>query len=308
MEAWLRNWADRWDLHVHLVNQTAMLGAINVAGPHARDLLGAPHRRSDRPGGAPVPGPRRDHGRRRGLPRDPRRVRGRALVRAAPPALAQRRAVGRADASGRGPRHRAARPRRARRAPAGEGAHLPRRRTRCPTTTRRSSGSGGPSRWTSRRSSGRPRSSAWPSSRSSASSWGSVRRDAAAGRAAVFRRTRRRPRHVVRRLRRARDTRSVSDGSAPSTACSPRRSAAGDVTADRRADSVLRPRGGETACLSSRATRVVGRRRLRHRRSARRAESSRRVSIRDRARRSHARRRPWTRARWFEMRPPSRPR
>jgi sarcosine oxidase subunit alpha len=39
MEAWLRNWADRWDLHIHLVNQTPMLGAINVAGPHARELL-----------------------------------------------------------------------------------------------------------------------------------------------------------------------------------------------------------------------------------------------------------------------------
>ena len=41
MEALLRNWTDRWGLHVHLVNQTAMLGAINVAGPHARDLLAA---------------------------------------------------------------------------------------------------------------------------------------------------------------------------------------------------------------------------------------------------------------------------
>lgn len=39
MEAWLRNWADRLDLHVHLANQTAVLGAINVAGPHSRDLL-----------------------------------------------------------------------------------------------------------------------------------------------------------------------------------------------------------------------------------------------------------------------------
>ena len=39
MEAWLRNWAERWDLHVHLVNQTAMRGAINVAGPQARQLL-----------------------------------------------------------------------------------------------------------------------------------------------------------------------------------------------------------------------------------------------------------------------------
>src|SRR4051812_9102997 len=39
MEAWLRNWADRLSLHVHLIDQTAPLGAINVAGPHARDLL-----------------------------------------------------------------------------------------------------------------------------------------------------------------------------------------------------------------------------------------------------------------------------
>jgi sarcosine oxidase, subunit alpha len=39
MEAWLRNWIDRLDLHVHLVDETAQLGAINVAGPHARDLL-----------------------------------------------------------------------------------------------------------------------------------------------------------------------------------------------------------------------------------------------------------------------------
>jgi sarcosine oxidase subunit alpha len=39
MEAWLRDWTDRWNLHAHVVNQTAMLGAILVAGPLARDLL-----------------------------------------------------------------------------------------------------------------------------------------------------------------------------------------------------------------------------------------------------------------------------
>ena len=39
MEAWLSNWADRWDMHAHIANQTSMLGAINVAGPDARDLL-----------------------------------------------------------------------------------------------------------------------------------------------------------------------------------------------------------------------------------------------------------------------------
>ena len=39
MEAWLRNWTDRWDLHVHIVNQTSQLGAILVAGPQAREVL-----------------------------------------------------------------------------------------------------------------------------------------------------------------------------------------------------------------------------------------------------------------------------
>ena len=39
MEAWLRDWIDRWGLHVHLLNQTAQLGAILVAGPKARAIL-----------------------------------------------------------------------------------------------------------------------------------------------------------------------------------------------------------------------------------------------------------------------------
>ncbi|MGZ4125614.1 MAG: glycine cleavage T C-terminal barrel domain-containing protein, partial [Actinomycetota bacterium] len=39
MEAWLRDRADRLGMHVHLVNQTGMLGAINLAGPHAREVL-----------------------------------------------------------------------------------------------------------------------------------------------------------------------------------------------------------------------------------------------------------------------------
>jgi sarcosine oxidase, subunit alpha len=39
MEAWIRDRADRLGLHVHLLNQTAMLGAINLAGPRARDVL-----------------------------------------------------------------------------------------------------------------------------------------------------------------------------------------------------------------------------------------------------------------------------
>ncbi|MEX0833992.1 MAG: glycine cleavage T C-terminal barrel domain-containing protein, partial [Actinomycetota bacterium] len=39
MDAWLRDWTDRWGLRAHVVDQTAMLGAILLAGPRARDLL-----------------------------------------------------------------------------------------------------------------------------------------------------------------------------------------------------------------------------------------------------------------------------
>ncbi len=39
MDASLRDWADRLDLRAHLLDQTAQLGAILVAGPRARDLL-----------------------------------------------------------------------------------------------------------------------------------------------------------------------------------------------------------------------------------------------------------------------------
>jgi sarcosine oxidase subunit alpha len=38
-EAWMRDWVEAWGLRVHIVNQTPALGAINVAGPRARDLL-----------------------------------------------------------------------------------------------------------------------------------------------------------------------------------------------------------------------------------------------------------------------------
>jgi sarcosine oxidase subunit alpha len=38
-ESWLREWADDWGMTVHIVNLTASRGAINVAGPHARELL-----------------------------------------------------------------------------------------------------------------------------------------------------------------------------------------------------------------------------------------------------------------------------
>src|SRR5439155_8570445 len=39
MEAWLRDRIDRWELHAHVVDQTAQLGAILVAGPRARAVI-----------------------------------------------------------------------------------------------------------------------------------------------------------------------------------------------------------------------------------------------------------------------------
>jgi sarcosine oxidase subunit alpha len=41
MEAWLRDWADRLSLTAHVVDRTHALGAILVAGPAARDLIGS---------------------------------------------------------------------------------------------------------------------------------------------------------------------------------------------------------------------------------------------------------------------------
>jgi len=41
MEAWLRDWADRLGLSAHVVDRTHALGAILVAGPAARDVLGS---------------------------------------------------------------------------------------------------------------------------------------------------------------------------------------------------------------------------------------------------------------------------
>jgi sarcosine oxidase subunit alpha len=41
MDARLREWAERLGLHVHVLDRTSELGAILVAGPRARDLLGA---------------------------------------------------------------------------------------------------------------------------------------------------------------------------------------------------------------------------------------------------------------------------
>ena len=38
-EQWLLDWADSWGLKVRVINQTGAIGAINVAGPLARELL-----------------------------------------------------------------------------------------------------------------------------------------------------------------------------------------------------------------------------------------------------------------------------
>jgi sarcosine oxidase, subunit alpha len=39
LESWMLDWAEAWEHDVYVVNQTASLGAINVAGPRAREVL-----------------------------------------------------------------------------------------------------------------------------------------------------------------------------------------------------------------------------------------------------------------------------
>ncbi len=40
-ETWFRDWAETWSLQVHIANLTGTLGAINLAGPKAREVLAA---------------------------------------------------------------------------------------------------------------------------------------------------------------------------------------------------------------------------------------------------------------------------
>ena len=41
-EAWIRDWIETWDLDVHILDRTLALGAINVTGPLAAELLESP--------------------------------------------------------------------------------------------------------------------------------------------------------------------------------------------------------------------------------------------------------------------------
>ena len=83
VEAWLRDWADAWGSAVHIVNLTAAVGAINVAGPRSRELLLRAYRPARSAKLVPVHAPPRDRRRRSAVPRDPARLRRRARVRAA---------------------------------------------------------------------------------------------------------------------------------------------------------------------------------------------------------------------------------
>ena len=143
MDARLREWADRLGLHVHLLDRTAELGAILVAGPRSRDVL---ERLSDDPLDAAA---LRYPGHREitvaGVPC--RAIRS-GFVGELAFELHHPRASGpelwaRAPASRRAVRDPPARPRRPRAPAAGEGSSSTSDRTRCPTTPRRSSVSGG---------------------------------------------------------------------------------------------------------------------------------------------------------------------
>ena len=39
-EMWVRDWLETWGLRVHVLDRTMALGAINVTGPRAAELLG----------------------------------------------------------------------------------------------------------------------------------------------------------------------------------------------------------------------------------------------------------------------------
>ena len=184
MEAWLRNWADRLGLHVHLANQTAQLGAINVAGPTPGTCSPASPTTTSLATRSPTRH-RRHHRRRRALPRAPRSGSSASCRSSCTTRARVGRAVGRAA--------------RGRRRPGTSGrtgwtrstslrlekGHIYLGQDTLPDDHPAKLGLAGPSRWRSRGSSeGRARAHgrAFPPS---ASSWGSVRRRAAARRPAL---------------------------------------------------------------------------------------------------------------------------
>ena len=124
-EARLRNLIDRLDLDVHPLDRTAQWGAINVAGPHARDLLERLTDDAIDRGGRALPRVRRHRGRGRALPGDPHGVRRGARVRAASPGRRRPRALDRARETGARVGSAPARARRTRAAAAREGPRLP---------------------------------------------------------------------------------------------------------------------------------------------------------------------------------------
>ena len=155
VEAWLRDWADRWALHVHIADQSAALGAIVVAGPRARDLLTALSSDALDAESFPYMAQREIAVADIGCRASAGRLRRRTRVRVAPPAFPQRRAVGRAARRRQAHGHPTPRPRRARAAQAREGGTSTSARTRCPTPHPPSSAWTGRSRRASRPSLGK---------------------------------------------------------------------------------------------------------------------------------------------------------
>ena len=90
-EMWVRDWIETWGLRVHVLDRTMSLGAINVTGPSAAELLRPPGRR--RP--APLPPAPSPAGGRDRLPRDAAVLHRRGQLRAAPSASTPRSSCGR---------------------------------------------------------------------------------------------------------------------------------------------------------------------------------------------------------------------
>ena len=96
--AWFEWWNAVWGYDAEIVNVTGALAAVNLAGPRAREALGAPRRGRRRRLGRGLQVPRREgaRGRRRPDPRAADRLRRRARVRAALPEPGRRAPLGRA--------------------------------------------------------------------------------------------------------------------------------------------------------------------------------------------------------------------
>ena len=99
---WFSWWLADWQLDVHLTDVTQGLGAVNLAGPRAREIMAARHGARLLERGVHLPGRQARRGGGRALPDPADRLRGRGGLRDPLPVRPGRAPLGRA--ARRGPR------------------------------------------------------------------------------------------------------------------------------------------------------------------------------------------------------------